>query len=103
MLRALWANLVHRAEVETDLDDELRAYLDALTAEYERAGIDHAAARRAARLELGNLDAVKDATRDAWAGNSLAVAARELRQTIRSLRRAPVYVVSVVATLGLAI
>jgi predicted permease len=103
MLRALWANLVRRADVETDLDDELRAYLDALIAEYERSGLDPAAARRAARLELGGVDTVKEATRDAWAGNAIAVAARELRQTLRSLRRAPVYVAAVVATLGLAI
>jgi putative ABC transport system permease protein len=103
MLRALWANLVRRADVETDLDDELRAYLDALSAEYERSGLDPVAARRAARLELGGVDTVKEATRDVWAGNALAGASRELRQTIRSLRRAPVYVVAVVATLGLAI
>jgi predicted permease len=46
---------------------------------------------------------VKDATRDAWAGDWIARAARALRQTIRSLSRAPTYVVTVVATLGLAI
>ena len=103
MLRALWANLVRRTDVETDLDDELRAYVDALAADYERAGLDPAAARRAAHVELGGVDTVKEATRDVWAGNAIAVLAREVRQTIRSLRRAPVYVAAVIATLAIAI
>ena len=38
-LKSLWANLVHRGRVEASLDDELRAYLDLLIADYERRGL----------------------------------------------------------------
>ena len=44
-----------------------------------------------------------DATRDAWAGDRAATAARELRFSFPSLRRSHTYVATAVVTLGLAI
>ena len=101
--RALWWNLRHRSAVDAALDDELAAYVELLAAEHRRAGLDPDAARRAAMLETGRLDATKDAVRDVWIGSSLVAAIRELRQTVRSLRRAPLYVTMTVLTLSIAI
>ena len=39
-IRSLWRNLFARAEVERELDEELRAYIDELTAEKMKSGID---------------------------------------------------------------
>jgi len=102
-LHALWWNLRRRDDVTAALDEELSTYRDLLVAEHERAGLDSDAARRAAMLEMGRVEATKDAVRDAWAGNAFVVAVRELRQTIRSLRRAPLYVAMTVLTLTIAI
>jgi predicted permease len=102
-LRRAWANLFQRHHVEADLDDELRAYLDLLTAEYERRGLAPDEARRAARVEIGGLSQVKDTTRDAWAGNALATAHRELRYSWRSLRRTPGFLLTVVLIIALGI
>jgi len=86
-LRSAWANLAHRDRVEAALDDELRAYVHLLTAEYERRGYAPNDARRAALVEIGGLAQVKESTRDAWAGDRFASSYRELRYTWRSLRR----------------
>jgi putative ABC transport system permease protein len=102
-LRSLWSNLARRREVEAELDDELRAYVDLLTAEYEKGGMSPGAARRAALVASGGVELVKEETRDAWIGDSLATVARTLRHASRSLRRSPVYVVTAVLTLAIGI
>jgi hypothetical protein len=55
-LISLCRNLTRRARVEQDLDDELRATVDTLTAEKIRTGMTHDAARRAALLEVGGIE-----------------------------------------------
>jgi putative ABC transport system permease protein len=102
-LRSAWANLFHRDRVEASLDDELRAYADLLTAEYERRGYAPNDARRAALLEIGGLAQVKESTRDVWAGDAIASGFRELRYSWRSLRRSPGFLVTVVLIFALGI
>ena len=67
-LAALWRNLTQRARVERELDDELRATLDLLVTETMRRGMSPEEARRAAALELGGLDLVKEQGRDGALG-----------------------------------
>ncbi len=102
-LRSLWSNLFHRREVEAALNDELRAYVDLLAADYERNGMSPPEARRAALVASGGIEQVKESTRDAWVGESIATAARTLRHAARSLRRSPVYVITAVLTLAIGI
>jgi predicted permease len=100
---ALWRNLTHRRRVEQALDEELRAYVELLAAEHERAGLPPEQARRRALLETGGVAQVKEATRDAWTGDAFTTLARELRYALRSLRRAPAFVVLAITTLALGI
>src|SRR5947209_9536720 len=95
-LRSLWANLFHRRDVEHSLGEEVRAYVDLLAAEYEQRGFAPDAARRAALLDTGGVTQIKESTRDAWAGDALAIGQRELRYTWRGLRRSPGFLVTVV-------
>ena len=74
VVRSLWSNVVRRQDVERDLDAEVRAYVDLLAADYERAGMTPDLARRRALVETGGIEPVKDAARDAWVGNALASA-----------------------------
>src|SRR5438128_2317208 len=102
-LRSLWANLIHRRAIEECLDEELAAYVDLLTAEYEQRGFTPHDARRAALLDTGGVTQVKESTRDAWAGDALAITQRELRYTWRGLRRSPGFLVTVVLIIALGI
>jgi len=101
--RALARNLLRRSCVERDLDDELRAFVDAAAEERREAGLDPAAARRAALVEFGSLDAVKEAVRDARAGAWLEGTLRDASLALRQLRRDPGLAAAVVLTLGLAV
>ena len=56
--------LLRRREHEQDLDDELRAYLEAAIDQNIASGMSRDEAGRAARLTVGSIEATKDAVRD---------------------------------------
>jgi putative ABC transport system permease protein len=95
--------LFRRAEIERELDDELRFHLERETAKLERRGLDAAEARRRARLEFGGVDRVKEEARDARGVRVLETMLRDLRYAIRGLRARPGFALAVIATLALGI
>ena len=99
--RHLARNIVRRGGVERDLDAELRGYVDLLVGEKMRTGLPADAARRAALLEVGRPDQVKDEVRDVLAGASLDLLARDVRHGWRSLRRNPAFTTAAVLALAL--
>src|SRR5215211_701638 len=102
-VRSLWRNLAHAGQVERELDDELRAYVDLLAAEKEKAGMTPDDARRAARLEAGGVDQLKESVRDAHAGAAVESTLQDLRYGVRLLTRAPGFAALVVLTIALGI
>src|SRR5260370_34258038 len=88
-VRAAFDNLFRRDRVERDLDDELGAYVDLLTAEKLRLGLAPDAAQRAALVEAGGIGQVKEQVRDIRMGAWVGVVARDLAHALRGLRRAP--------------
>ena len=102
-LFSYWRRLRRRRELETDLDDELRATLALLTAEKQRAGLAPEAAARAARLELGNLESLKEEVRDVVGVRLLHDFASDWRLAMRTLRRTPLVTAVAVFSLALAV
>ena len=105
-LLARWAsllrNLLRTPEVERELDDELRAYVDLLAEEKMRAGMPMDAARRAARVEAG-VEQVKEEVRATRAGAWIESVGQDVHYAWRGLRRSPAFAVTSVGSVGLAI
>ena len=102
-LRSLWRNLIHRDRVERELDDELRATFEALVDEHVAAGMDPAAARRAATLALGRIDSIKTQVRESRTGNGLETLRHDITFGARMMRRNPLFTLTAVLSLGLGV
>src|SRR5262245_50570352 len=102
-LSSLRRNLFHRARAERELDDELRGYVEMLAEEKEARGMSPAEAGRAARIEAGGVEQVKELVREAWMGAFLDTLLRDVRYGARTLARNPAFTVAVVLALALGI
>src|SRR5213083_2339035 len=89
-LSSLLRNLFRKDRVERDLDSEVSAYLDQLVEEKISAGMAPEQARRAARIEVGGPEQVKEQVRAVRAG-------------ARQLLRSPGFMLVAVVTLALGI
>lgn len=95
--------LFRRTRAEQELDEELRAYLAASVDAKIEAGMTRDDAERAARIEFGGLEAVKDETRDAGWETSVEQLWRDVRYAARTLRKSPAFSAVVILTLTLGI
>src|SRR5262245_25111486 len=96
-------NLFRDPRRESDLDDELRAYVDELAQRKIRAGMDPRRARREALLETGGVDQEKERVREQRVGFTIDSCLRDITYAWRGFGRTRGFVAVVVALLGLGI
>jgi hypothetical protein len=95
--------LMRFAKRKAELDEEIQAHLEMdIQARMER-GESAERARAAAMRELGNVALIEDVTREMWGWVWLERVGQDLRYAIRQLKRSPVFMVTVVATLALGL
>lgn len=98
-----WQRAWQRGQLERQLDAELRDHVDRLIADNIRAGMSDEEARRAARLEFGGVDQLKEDCRDARATRWVHDMARDLRVAVRVLRHERWFASVAVVSLALGI
>jgi putative ABC transport system permease protein len=86
-----------------DLDQEVHSHIELLTEENIRAGIPPEEARRAAQIELGGIEQVKELIREERIGNWLHSVISDCRYAVRQIRNNPGVTTTVMLTLALGI
>jgi putative ABC transport system permease protein len=95
--------ILRRDRAESQLDDEVRLFVEMSTAEKIRDGVPAAEARRLALIELGGVEQVKEGVRAGRHGALLDDVGRDVRYAFRLFARQPTFAVVIVGTLALGI
>src|ERR1700719_503204 len=101
--RSFFRNLFSFDRRDSDLDQEIRSHLELLIEENIRAGMPPGEAQRAARIELGGSEQVKEQVREVRMGNWLHSVASDCRYGLRQLRKNPGFTAVAIVTLAVAI
>ena len=88
---------------DADLERELRSDLELEEEEQRDGGISGAEARYAALRAFGNPTLIREQTRAVWSWNWLESLARDLRFSLRMLRRTPGFTVIAILVMALGI
>ena len=98
-----WQRIGNSAETEKQLEDELRFDHDQRVEEKIRAGMTNAEAHRAAKLEFGGIERVKDECRDVRGFPLLHSLWQDAAYAFRIFARTPGFTAVAVATLAVGI
>src|SRR5215469_8193832 len=88
-MRSFFRNLFHKETADAELDQEVSSYLALLMEEKMKSGMSREQAMRAAKIELGGSDQVKEHVREVRSGAWLESFVQDVRYGIRMIGRNP--------------
>jgi putative ABC transport system permease protein len=100
---SLLRNTIRKDRIDRELGEELNSYVQLLTEKKIKEGMNEEEARRAAMVEVGGVEQVKEEVRAHRAGFALETFFQDLRYGFRSLRKKPGFTVTAVIALALGI
>ena len=95
--------LFQKEQAERELDEELRGYLTATVEEKMRRGLNREAAERAARIEMGGPESIKEQVRAVSWESLLETLWQDLKFGLRLLRFNPAFAGAAILSLALGI
>jgi len=95
--------LANRSSSDQEVSEEVQNFLDEATAEYAARGFSPEEARRAAKIQMGNMTNVKEEVRSYGWENIVETLFADVRYGLRQLRRNPSFTVITILTLALGI
>jgi predicted permease len=106
MMTDLWYRLraiLRGGALERELEEELRFHLEQDVHKHVVSGLSRDEATRRARLAFGGVDQIKEECRDARGIRLLETIVQDLRYGLRTLKRAPLFSTTAVATIASSI
>jgi predicted permease len=107
---SLWRNLssglrglFQKEKIEREMDEELRGYLDTAVIEKMRRGMSSEKALRAARIEFGGAESVKEQVRAASWETLVETLWQDVKYSVRLLRLNPAFAAAAILSLSLGI